>query len=312
MKKRVIAAILASAMLLTSCSMLTDTRKPRRDRDDDDDSGSGFTRRTEETTEATTTTTAETRPSSDPTTPTESTASSGVYTDADFAAAYTSYLSILEDNEDEIRAYDWMAYEGGVGSPDVMEPLEDCQCALADVTGDTLPELFIMKAETDYMATLEIYTYNPSNGQTSLILTEDGLDVLAGGGGRYMIASLTDGCLFIYEGLGDEEWTDDYNIYLYDHDEEYMELIGNLEFHQDLDDEGIDYVYDYYMNGVVITEDEFQLDKHQIYVYIEYVLQYNYITDEDAIELTEDKPKVAFSYDEMYEILTEAIVDLTT
>lgn len=311
-KKAVVAGILAASMLFTACSIFdTGSRsRSRRDRDrDDDDDGNGFTRPAVETTEETT---AATTTSAAPTAaPTEVTTPASGYSDDVFVDAYFSYREILEANEEEIRAYDWMVFEGGTASDGVMEPTEDCPCALADVTGDTIPDLLIMKAETDYMATLEIYSYDPESGESILIYTEDGFDVLAGGGGRYLIASMDDNCLFIYKGSGDEEWTDIYSIYAYNHTLQSMEIAGELTCYEYLNDGYDEYLQEYYIGDEPISEEDFLWYRQEALEYFEYVLQFNYISDEDMIEYSQDVSHVAFSYDEMHDLLADLVVSLS-
>ena len=314
MKKfKILALVLAAMMLFASCSQPTRSRRDRdRNRDRDDDSSPRFTRpapETSETTAATTTaaTTTAATTASDPI-PTPATGSG--LPDEVFLNAYTDYLEILEENEDEILAYDWQVYEdsswSSAATPDVDSP-----CALADVTGDNVPDLIIMKAETEYMATLEMYSYNPATGTTDLVYSEDGFDILAGGGGRYMIATIEEGFTFIYKGEGDEEWTDLYSVYYYNSASGQLECTGTLMFHQDLDAAGMEYVYEYYLDDEEITEADFLFDKQDVLGYVQYILQYNYISDEDMADCISSNPGVAMSYDEMYELLNE-LIDIFT
>ena len=303
-------------MLLSSCSMFTKTRdrdRDRRDDRDDDDDRPSFTRPVRETSETTagTTATAVTVETTMEITPTPS---DGSLTDDDYVAAYTSYLTILEDNEDEIRAYDWMVSEeySDYWDDSVMQPLDDCPVALADVTGDSLYDLFIMKTDNDYMATLEIYSYDPSSGSTNLIFTEDGFDLLAGGGGRYLIATMEDGFLFIYDAIGDEDWHDNYTVYYYNRAAVAMEPTGVLSYHEYLNDDATGYEYEYFLNDESISEEDFIFYKCDALEYLQYVLQFNFITDQDIIEYTGGCYRAALSYDEAYCLLEEVLSGFTT
>ena len=136
MKKRVlVSCVLAAALLLTACSG-DSGRRSRRDRDDDDDRDSRHERETEvteETEEPTMITAVETLV-------TETTAETApAVSDELRTAAYTGYLELIEENEDEIRAYNWMSVSPS--SRSVMAPSENVPLALYDVTGDGLEEL---------------------------------------------------------------------------------------------------------------------------------------------------------------------------
>ena len=301
MKKRaVLSCVLAGAILLTACS--SDNGKRNRSRhDDDDDSGSGFVRETEQTEETETTVTEETHPvettetSAAPTVPTVS--------DEVRAAAYADYLTIIEDNEDAIRAYNWMATVApGSG---VMAPSEEVPLALYDVTGDGLEELFLMKTETTYNADLEVYSYDPASGTSNLILSLEGFDVLAGGGGRYAIAPMDPGFLFVFRGEGDEEWTDSYSVYQFNGSEMY--LSGNITKVSHPNDDYTEYVSDYSMNDAAIDEDDFEEAKAEVYEYIEALLQYNYLSQPDMVDVLSDVDTYAMSYDDMHDLLSGAL-----
>ena len=301
MKKRaVLSCVLAGAILLTACS--SDNGKRNRSRhDDDDDSGSGFVRETEPTEEAETTVTEETHPVET----TETSAAPAVPTVSDEvrAAAYADYLTIIEDNEDAIRAYNWMA----TVAPDsgVMAPSEEVPLALYDVTGDGLEELFLMKTETTYNADLEVYSYDPASGTSNLILSLEGFDVLAGGGGRYAIAPMDPGFLFVFRGEGDEEWTDSYSVYQFNGSEMY--LSGNITKVSHPNDDYTEYVSDYSMNDAAIDEDDFEEAKAEVYEYIEALLQYNYLSQPDMVYALSDVDTYAMSYDDMHDLLSGAL-----
>lgn len=67
----------------------------------------------------------------------------------------SKYKQILLDNQKTINKYDW---QDGASKYDnkkkTMRPV-----ALYDITGDKIPELFFMSADTDYASSLFIYTY---------------------------------------------------------------------------------------------------------------------------------------------------------
>lgn len=305
MKKRVfVSCVLAAAMLLSACSG-DSGRRSRRDRDDDDDRESRRERETEETEESVLITVEETRASA---TTAETTAETAAETAAAVSdevrtAAYTGYLELIEENEDEIRAYNWMStMSAGRG---VMAPTEEVPLALYDVTGDGLEELFMMKADNQMYATLYVYTYDESSESVYNILTLEYFDVLAGGGGRYAIAPLDPGFLFVYTSSGDEEWTERYTVYQYNGAVLFQS--GVIQEYSYPTDDYSDTIYEYTMNEEAITEDDFDSARDEVYDYIEGVLQYNYISDSDMVTVLSGVDSYAMSYDDMHDYLSSLI-----
>lgn len=305
MKKRVfVSCVLAAAMLLSACSG-DSGRRSRRDRDDDDDRESRRERETEETEEPVLITVEETRASA---TTAETTAETAAETAAAVSdevrtAAYTGYLELIEENEDEIRAYNWMStMSAGRG---VMAPTEEVPLALYDVTGDGLEELFMMKADNNMYATLYVYTYDVPSQSCYNILTLEYFDVLAGGGGRYAIAPLDPGFLFVYTSSGDEEWTERYTVYQYNG--AVLFQAGVIQEYSYPTDDYSDTIYEYTMNEEAITEDDFDSARDEVYDYIEGVLQYNYISDSDMVTVLSGVDSYAMSYDDMHDYLSSLI-----
>ncbi len=300
-RRAFVAALLASSILLASCSAFdtgSNRRRNRdRDRDDDDDGhSSSFTRPARETSAETVPMPSETRASAETTETTAATSASGAEVSPE---VYASYLEILEANEDAIRAYDWMSMESS--SSDVLTPPEDTPCALYDVTGDGIEELFVMQTSTGYNADLTIYSYNAGSGNAEAIFESEGFDVLAGGGGRYLIGMLEDGFLFIYTGEGDEDWTNEYQVYAFDGTSSQM--TGLLVEISHLDDGQYEYVYEYELNGQAIDEDTFETSKATFIEYIESVIMYNYISDPDMVAGISNMTPIAMSYDDMHSYL---------
>ena len=214
---------------------------------------------------------------------------------------YASYLEVLEANEDEIRAYDWMGMETAAPDSERLIAYSDTPCALVDLTGDGLEELLIMSTTTGYNADLHVYTYNSDTGSCEPIMELQGFDVLAGGGGRFLIAQLTDGYLLIYKGEGDEDWTDVYAVFGFLDTSTY--LGGRLECDTHLDDGQSSYVYEYTLNGDTIDEDTFEESKSTMIDYIGTVIMYNFVSDPDMVSALSDMTPIAMSYDDMHSYL---------
>ena len=300
-RRAFVAALLASSILLASCSAFDtgSSRRRNRDRDRDDDDGhsSSFTRPARETSAETVPMPSETRAPAATAASSETSASAV----ADTSEIYASYLEILEANEDEIRAYDWMGMETATPDPERLIAYSDTPCALIDLTGDGIEELLIMSTTTGYNADLHVYTYNSDTGNCESIMDLTGFDVLAGGGGRFLIAQLTDGYLLVYKGEGDEDWTDVYAVFGFLDTSSY--LGGRLERDTHLDDGQYEYVYEYILNEETIDEDTFEESKSTMIDYIGTVIMYNYISDPDMVSALSDMTPIAMSYDDMHSYL---------
>lgn len=294
MKKNVLmSCLLAGALLFASCGSDSDRRS--RDRDNDDD-GSRFERETE--TEAVETT--ETEPAEVTETLQTSAATDPTVSDVVRQEAYADYLSIIEENEDAILAYDWMATLSAQSG--VMAPSENQQLALYDVDGDGLEELFLMKTETTYTADLEVYTFDPALGHSRQILTLEGFDVLAGGGGRYAVMPLDPGFLAVFASEGDERWTITYSVYEYNGSEMY--LAGTICEVTYPNDDYTDTVYEYTMNDEEISETQYEEARLEVFDYVEALLQYNYLSDDDMISTLSMVESYSMSYDDMHDLLS--------
>ena len=304
-KTALVSVILAGALLMTSCSIFetgSKSRRSRRDRDDDDDdNGSPWrTEQTAETSEETIVTTAATTVESTAA-PVETTVTGGI-SDAYRSAAYRDYLSIIESEEDDIRAYDWMGDWSGSGSG-VLAADENTQLALYDVTGDGLEELFIMKINTQYtyMAQLEVYSYDTAAGSAYSILELDNFDEMAGGGGRYAIAPMDPGFLLVYTCMVDEDTDETYSVYMFNGS--VMVNSGSINAYSYPDD-NYNYVTEYSMNGSEIDEIDFDDARTEVFDYIEALCQYNYIRDTEMVSALSSVDCYAMSYDDMHDLLS--------
>lgn len=141
-----------------------------------------------------------------------------------------AYLNILEENQDEIEAYDWQRDV----SSDVVNM--EKQTALKDITGDGLPELFFMKADSQIQAYLYIYTYRDGSAVEvpyDFAGTDENRmdDHEVAAGVSYVIYQGADDKFYIYYTTGDASIT--YRLLTY----EYSDEEGKLELQQTLENE---------------------------------------------------------------------------
>lgn len=114
-----------------------------------------------------------------------------------------AYLTVLKDNETNIRAY-----ESGMsiyGAMDEQDANAKKAVAIEDVTGDGVPELIYM-TWMQYDGNLNIYTCQ--DGKVKLLYAKDNWDIQAGGGARYYLFKINgDDRLYYHYELGDISWT---------------------------------------------------------------------------------------------------------
>ena len=102
---------------------------------------------------------------------------------------YSSYLSLLKEKQEDIEAYTWQQYEEDQSGMSLQ--LETKGIALADVYGDSTPELLFIDAEENdsqgnaIRANLHIYSFQ--DGKPVEIAKKENLDYQVGGGALYNI-----------------------------------------------------------------------------------------------------------------------------
>ena len=104
-------------------------------------------------------------------------------------AVYTAYLTLLKEKQKDIEAYTWQAYEEDKDGAPIS--VETKGIAIADVYGDSTPELLFIDAEenngegTAIRANLHIYSFQ--DGKPVELAKKENLDYQVGGGAVYNI-----------------------------------------------------------------------------------------------------------------------------
>ena len=107
----------------------------------------------------------------------------------DSKAVYTAYLTLLKERQKDIEAYTWQAYEEDQDGAPIS--VETKGIAIADVYGDSTPELLFIDAEenngegTAIRANLHIYSFQ--DGKPVEMAKKENLDYQVGGGAVYNI-----------------------------------------------------------------------------------------------------------------------------
>ena len=104
-------------------------------------------------------------------------------------AVYTAYLTLLKEKQKDIEAYTWQAYEEDKDGAPIS--VETKGIAVADVYGDSTPELLFIDAEENngegaaIRANLHIYSFQ--DGKPVELAKKENLDYQVGGGAVYDI-----------------------------------------------------------------------------------------------------------------------------
>ena len=104
-------------------------------------------------------------------------------------AVYTAYLTLLKEKQKDIEAYTWQAYEEDKDGAPIS--VETKGIAVADVYGDSTPELLFIDAEENngegaaIRANLHIYSFQ--DGKPVEMAKKENLDYQVGGGAVYNI-----------------------------------------------------------------------------------------------------------------------------
>ena len=104
-------------------------------------------------------------------------------------AVYTAYLTLLKEKQKDIEAYTWQAYEEDKDGAPIS--VETKGIAVADVYGDSTPELLFIDAEKNsgegdaIRANLHIYSFQ--DGKPVEMAKKENLDYQVGGGAVYDI-----------------------------------------------------------------------------------------------------------------------------
>ena len=104
-------------------------------------------------------------------------------------AVYTAYLTLLKEKQKDIEAYTWQAYEEDKDGAPIS--VETKGIAVADVYGDSTPELLFIDAEKNngegaaIRANLHIYSFQ--DGKPVEMAKKENLDYQVGGGAVYNI-----------------------------------------------------------------------------------------------------------------------------
>ena len=214
--------------------------------------------------------------------------------------AYRAYLSTLESLKDPITSYTWM----NTGSTDSnwLYPYDNTPCAVADVTGDGLEELIIMKDQGDVSAELDVYTYNASSDSAEVILTVDYLNSQLGSGRGVVVSVNVDGDLVIIDLPRFEGEYTTYIVYTFNGSEmickeSAVDMVTS-------NDDYTEFFHRYKINDNDVSESEYEAKTIEIADSMDTLLQYAMVLGDNAISKVLVMSSKAMTYDEMHDHLS--------
>lgn len=123
-----------------------------------------------------------------------------------------AYKEVLESYKTQIDNYYWQ-YEYDYSTKTAKE--EQTPITFADVTGDDVPEMILIRSEQNEASIAQMDIYSFDGTKAKRIFGTDmeeygGWDINAASGTSYYLFTTKKGTLYAYSGFGDESYTDSY------------------------------------------------------------------------------------------------------
>ena len=213
--------------------------------------------------------------------------------------AYSSLLACLENVETKITKYDWMKM--GFDDSNWLFPKENIPCALTDLTGDGIEELLVLEYKDNLSAKLEVYSYNETAKDSSVILTVEDLNMQAEGARGMVIGTTKDGKLVILDCPRNETEYMTCVVYSFD-GTELLPTESAVLFISFNDDYSESYI-NYKVNDNGVSQEEYNAKRDEIINSIDQLLQYAFVCGDQLKAKVSGMTSKAMSYDAMHEYL---------
>ena len=215
--------------------------------------------------------------------------------------AYKAYLDTLEGLEDTISVYTWMNIGGG--DSNWLYPQENIPCALYDLTGDGIEEMIVMEGQKNLSANLEVYSYDQSTEETSVILFVGYLNPQIEIGRGVTVAATNDGRLLISDNPRDDSEYNSCITYAYNGfellpDQSAMDLVSYTE---DMSQK----YHEYKINDGSVSESDYTEKMNKMIDSIDVLMQYGFVIGDKMQSKIEGMTSIAMSYDQLHEYLEQ-------
>ena len=215
-----------------------------------------------------------------------------------------AYKEVLESYKTQIDNYYWQ-YEYDYSTKTAKE--EQTPITFADVTGDDVPEMILVRSEHNEASIAQMDIYSFDGTKAKRIFGTDmeeygGWDINAASGTSYYLFTTKKGTLYAYSGLGDESYTDSYIKFTVD-DSGMLQKSTTWTRRKGPNDDYSATVVTCQKNGSEITEDKYNAQVEKLQKNFDTLLMYNGQGKDKAKEVLGTLDDTAMTYDEAMEYL---------
>ena len=215
-----------------------------------------------------------------------------------------AYKEVLESYKTQIDNYYWQ-YEYDYSTKTAKE--EQTPITFADVTGDDVPEMILIRSEQNEASIAQMDIYSFDGTKAKRIFGTDmeeygGWDINAASGTSYYLFTTKKGTLYAYSGFGDESYTDSYIKFTVD-DSGMLQKSTTWTRKKGPNDDYSATVVTCQKNGSEITEDKYNAQVEKLQKNFHTLLMYNGQGKDKAKEVLGTLDDTAMTYDEAMEYL---------
>ena len=215
-----------------------------------------------------------------------------------------AYKEVLESYKTQIDNYYWQ-YEYDYSTKTAKE--EQTPITFADVTGDGVPEMILVRSEQNEASIAQMDIYSFDGTKAKRIFGTDmeeygGWDINAASGTSYYLFTTKKGTLYAYSGFGDESYTDSYIKFTVD-DSGMLQKSTTWTRRKGPNDDYSATVVTCQKNGSEITEDKYNAQVEKLQKNFDTLLMYNGQGKDKAKEVLGTLDDTAMTYDEAMEYL---------
>ena len=215
-----------------------------------------------------------------------------------------AYKEVLESYKTQIGNYYWQ-YEYDYSTKAAKE--EQTPIVFADVTGDGVPEMILVRSEQNEASIAQMDIYSFDGTKAKRIFGTDmeeygGWDINAASGTSYYLFTTKKGTLYAYSGFGDESYTDSYIKFTVD-DSGMLQKSTTWTRRKGPNDDYSATVVTCQKNGSEITEDKYNAQVEKLQKNFDTLLMYNGQGKDKAKEVLGTLDDTAMTYDEAMEYL---------
>lgn len=215
-----------------------------------------------------------------------------------------AYKEILESYKTQIDNYFWQ-YEYDYSTKAAKE--EQTPVAFADVTGDGVPEMILVRSEQNEASIAQMDIYSFDGTKAKRIFGTDmeeygGWDINAASGTSYYLFTTKKGTLYAYSGIGDEGYTDQYIKFALD-DSGMLQKATTWARNEGPNDDYSATIVSCAKDGSEISEDEYDKQIKKLQKNFDTLLMYNSRGKIKAKDFLGTLDDTAMTYDEAMEYL---------